>query len=97
MEKLPNFSSFSENLSTKKLIKEETKIKSKLKLATEKFHQSQLDLQQLQLELIETSKENISKREELKKAIIAQKGIVKKNENEFNKFLGDEDIKDLKI
>jgi hypothetical protein len=68
-----------------------------LKKSTEDYHEAQLKLQQLQKEFIGISKEDKTKREQLKKAIIAQNSIVKKTEAIFHKSLGDEDIEDLEI
>ena len=65
--------------------------------ATEDYHEAQLKLQELQNEFVKTAKENSSKREELKQAIIAQNKIVKQKEAVFAKALGDEDIDDLEI
>ena len=95
--KLPSFQKFSADLSKKTLDESSIKASSKLKRITEEYHQEQLKLQELQREFIGTEKENKNKREELKKAIISQKTIVKQKEELFNKSIGDEDFKDFEI
>ncbi len=95
--KLPSFQKFSDDLSKKNLDESAIKSKSKLKRITEEYHQEQLKLQELQREFVGTEKENKNKREELKKAIISQKTIVKQKEELFNKSIGDEDLKDFEI
>jgi hypothetical protein len=97
MSRIPSFSNFIQSREERKIEESAVKISNKLKKATEDYHEAQLKLQQLQKEFIGTSKEDTTKREQLKKAIIAQNANVKKTEAIFNKSLGDEDIEDLEI
>jgi hypothetical protein len=95
--KIPSFKKFSDEYKQKKITESGARASNKLKKATEDFHEAQLKLQHLQKELIATTKEDKTKREELKKAIISQNTIVKQKEALFNKSLGDEDIADFEI
>jgi hypothetical protein len=97
MNNLPNFSDFYKTFEEKKKLTTEKRNNTKLISVTEEYHNAQIELQKLEKSLIETDKENIAKREELKKAIIEKKRDIKEKQKSFNKFLGDEDIKDLKI
>jgi hypothetical protein len=97
MNNLPNFSDFYKTFEEKKKLTTENRNNTKLISVTEEYHNAQIELQKLEKSLIETDKENIAKREELKKAIIEKKRDIKEKQKSFNKFLGDEDIKDLKI
>jgi hypothetical protein len=95
--KIPTFKKFAEEHRQKKITESGARASNKLKKATEDFHEAQLKLQQLQKEFIATTKEDKTKREELKKAIISQNSIVKQKEALFNKAIGDEDIADFEI
>jgi hypothetical protein len=94
---IPTFFKFNETVSEKSEKRRATLESKRLRKITEDYHQSQLDLQQLQRQFIETPKENKTEREKLKKAIIEQNSIVKKREDVFNKSIGDEDLKDFEI
>lgn len=95
--KLTTFKKFSSSYTQKKLEESEIKASKKLMEVTDKFHNEQLKLQELQKQYVGTAKENKTEREELKKAIIEQTKIVKQSESTFQKALGNEDIKDLEI
>ena len=95
--KLTTFKKFSSSYTQKKLEESEIKTSKKLMEVTDKFHNEQLKLQELQKQYVGTTKENKTEREELKKAIIEQTKIVKQSESIFQKALGNEDIKDLEI
>lgn len=95
--KLTTFKKFSSSYTQKKLEESEIKASKKLMEVTDKFHNEQLKLQELQKQYVGTTKENKTEREELKKAIIEQTKIVKQSESIFQKALGNEDIKDLEI
>ncbi len=97
MNRIPTFKKFSAEFVEKKIEESAVRISNKLKKATEEYHEAQLKLQELQKEFIGIAKEDKTKREELKKAIISQNAIVKQKEALFNKSLGDEDIEDLEI
>jgi hypothetical protein len=97
MNRIPTFKKFSTAFKEKKIEESAVRISNKLKKATEEYHEAQLKLQELQKEFIGTAKEDKTKREELKKAIISQNATVKQKEALFNKSLGDEDIEDLEI
>ena len=97
MSHIPLFSDFIQSIGERKIVEFNVKISNKLKKSTEDYHEAQLKLQQLQKEFIGISKEDKTKREQLKKAIISQNSIVKKTEEIFHKSLGDEDIEDLEI
>lgn len=96
-EKITTFRKFNQSISEKnekKLIENQSK---KLLEDMDSFHNEQLKLQELQKKYVGIEKENKSEREELKKAIIIQTGIVEEKEIRFKKALGNEDIKDLEI
>ena len=96
-DKLTTFRKFSSSYTEKKLMESNIKESKKLLEVTDKFHNEQLKLQELQKQYVGTTKENKTEREELKKAIIEQTKIVKQSESIFQKALGNEDIKDLEI
>ena len=96
-EILPTYSEFSKKFEDKKITEAVGQASRKLQKATEEYHEAQLTLQQLQNEFVKTAKENPTKREELKQAIISQNKIVKQKESTFSKALGDEDIDDFEI
>ena len=96
-EILPTYSEFSKKFEDKKITEAVGQASRKLQKATEEYHEAQLTLQQLQNEFVKTAKENPTKREELKQAIISQNIIVKQKESTFQKALGDEDIDDFEI
>ena len=96
-EILPTYSEFSKKFEDKKITEAVGQASRKLQKATEEYHEAQLTLQQLQNEFVKTAKENPTKREELKQAIISQNKIVKQKESTFSKALGDEDIDDCEI
>ena len=95
--KLTTFKKFNSSYTQKKLEESEIKTSKKLMEVTDKFHNEQLKLQELQKQYVGTTKENKTERDELKKAIIEQTKIVKQSESIFQKALGNEDIKDLEI
>jgi|APCry1669190288_1035285.scaffolds.fasta_scaffold98292_2 hypothetical protein len=97
LESIPTFKTFTEKFDQKKLEEAAGTASRKLQKATEEYHDAQLKLQELQNEFIKTKKEDTSKREQLKKAIVAQNALVKQKEATFSKALGDEDIDDLEI
>jgi hypothetical protein len=97
MNRIPTFKKFSADREEIRISEKSARTSTKLKKTTEEFHEAQLKLQQLQKEFIGIEKENKTKREELKKAIIAQSSTVKQKEAQFNKALGDEDIEDFEI
>lgn len=97
MNRIPTFKKFSAEREEIRISETNTRVSNKLKKTTEEFHSAQLKLQQLQKEFIGIAKEDKTKREELKKAIIAQSAVVKQKEAQFNKALGDEDITDFEI
>ena len=97
MNRIPTFKKFSAEYEEKRISETNSRIYNKLIKTTEEFHAAQLKLQQLQKEFIGIEKEDKIKREELKKAIIAQSAAVKQKEAQFNKALGDEDIEDFEI
>lgn len=94
---LPNYREFSKAYETKKIEEAEGISSKKLQKATEEYHKAQLELQKLQNEFVKTAKENKTKREELKQAIISQNKIVKQKESIFSRALGEEDIDDFEI
>lgn len=94
---LPSFGEFNKTFEERKVQEAAGHASKKLQKATEEYHDAQLKLQELQNEFVKTAKENSSKREELKQAIIAQNKIVKQKEAIFAKALGDEDIDDFEI
>jgi hypothetical protein len=96
-QSIPNFKEFNKQFESKKLEEAVGQASRKLMKATEEYHDAQLKLQQLQAEFVKTAKEDSTKREELKKSIIAQNAIVKQKEASFAKSLGDEDIDDFEI
>jgi hypothetical protein len=96
-DKLTTFRKFNSSRTEKKLMESNIKASKKLLEVTDKFHNEQLKLQELQKQYVGTTKENKTEREELKKAIIEQTKIVKQSESVFQKALGNEDIKDLEI
>jgi hypothetical protein len=96
-ELLPSFNEFHKTFEDKKVHEAAGQSSKKLQKATEEYHDAQLKLQQLQNEFVKTAKENPTKREELKQAIISQNKIVKQKEAIFSKALGDEDIDDFEI
>jgi hypothetical protein len=94
---LSTFKDFHQKLESKKVEEAAGMASRKLIKATDEYHEAQLKLQELQNEFVKTTKEDTSKREQLKKAIIDQNKIVKQKEAIFQKALGDEDIDDLEI
>lgn len=94
---IPSYREFNKQFEEKRILEAEGVSSRKLTKATEEYHEAQLKLQNLQKEFVKTKKEDTSKREELKKAIIEQNKIVKQKESIFSKALGDEDIDDLEI
>jgi hypothetical protein len=94
---IPSFNEFNKTFVEKKVDEAVGLSSKKLRKATEDYHSAQLVLQNLQNEFVKTAKENPTKREELKQAIIAQSKIVKQKEAVFGKALGDEDIEDFEI
>jgi vacuolar-type H+-ATPase subunit H len=73
------------------------KVSKALLQATDNYHAAQLKLQQLQKEFIETSKEDVVKREKLKKEIMSAHKEVQQTEKEFQATLGAEDVDDIEI
>lgn len=73
------------------------KVSKALLQATDNYHTAQLKLQQLQKEFIETSKEDVVKREKMKKEIITAQKEVQQTEKEFQATLGAEDVDDIEI
>ena len=94
---LPKFSEFSKTFEEQKTNEAAGASSKKLQKATEEYHEAQLKLQQLQNEFVKSAKEDPTKREQLKQAIIAQNKVVKQKESVFAKALGDEDIEDFEI
>lgn len=94
---IPSYKEFNKQFEEKKIVEASNMASKKLMKATEEFHEAQLKLQSLQREFVETKKEDSTKREQLKKAIIDQNKVVKQKEAAFSKALGDEDIDDLEI
>lgn len=94
---LPNFKEFNQEFESKKVDEAVGMASKKLIKATDEYHEAQLKLQELQNEFVKTTKEDTTKREQLKKAIIDQNKVVKQKESIFHKALGDEDIDDLEI
>lgn len=73
------------------------KVSKALLAATDKYHEAQFNLQKLQKEFVETSKEDVVKREKLKKQIIDAHKEVQQTEKEFQATLGAEDVDDIEI
>lgn len=94
---LPNFKDFNQEFESKKVDEAAGMASKKLIKATDEYHEAQLKLQELQNEFVKTTKEDTTKREQLKKAIIDQNKVVKQKKSIFHKALGDEDIDDLEI
>lgn len=77
--------------------KPKARISKALLQATDRYHDAQLELQRLQKEFIATPKEDVLKREKLKKEILAAREEVRKTEKEFQATLGAEEIDDIEI